>query len=55
MGLTAPHRILRRLAGRMRLDAMGIDDEEISKTLLLMAWELEERARQIRPSGHRKN
>ena len=41
MELTATHRILRRLAGRMRYESTRIADKDIAIKLVLMATELE--------------
>lgn len=55
MDLTAPHRIVRRLAGRIRAAATGIEDRKIATKLLLMAIELEQLAEAERTRTARRN
>jgi len=55
MELTVRHRILRRLAGRLRVDAMKIDDKAIAMKLVLMAIELELLSKEARPPSRRRN
>lgn len=55
MELTVRHRILRRLAGRLRMDAMKMDDKAIAMKLVLMAIELEMLSEEARPASQRRN
>jgi hypothetical protein len=55
MTLENPHRILRRIAGRMRVEAMKIDDRPIATKLLMIATELEEMAAERRANSPRRN
>lgn len=55
MTLENPHRMLRRIAGRMRLDAMKMDDSHIAAKLLQMAAELEQIAAELRAKSSRRN
>lgn len=53
--LTNTHRILRRLAGQMRLSAMNMEDRPLATKLLLMAIELEDAAKERRAKSARRN
>ena len=53
--LATSHRILRRLAGRMRMDALQIEEKKIVIKLLMIATELEDLADETKPVNRRKN
>jgi len=55
MELTSTHRILRRLAGRMRYESTRVAEREIAMKLLLMATELEAAAEEMRLKTARRN
>jgi hypothetical protein len=55
VALTNSHRILRRIAGRMRMEAMNIEEPPIATKLLLMATELEDLAEDKRAKSARRN
>jgi hypothetical protein len=55
MELTTTHRILRRLAGRMRYESTRVAEQEIAIKLLLMATELEAVAEEMRRKTARRN
>jgi len=52
---TTSHRILRRLAGRIRLAALDVDDRAVATKLLLIATELEDMAQERRDKTARRN
>ena len=53
--LATSHRILRRLAGRIRMDALQIEEKTIVIKLLMIATELEDLADETKPVNRRNN
>jgi hypothetical protein len=55
MTVTSSHRVLRRLAGRLRLAAIEADDRAVATKLLMIATELEDMAHEQRAKTGRRN